>query len=160
MKNGRGHASTPNGVFGYADRAWGPFDLDACASEWNHKCGLYYTEKQDGLKQPWIGVVWCNPPWADIGPWVDKSYKETRPGGSARRVVMLMPSRTGQAWFRLASRNATVHWIPGPGRIRFGAPPGEPDGSGGFEDCGYFVFVQPIPSAKELNTWKNQNMSA
>ena len=29
------------------------FNLDPCADESNHKCDLYYTKEQDGLKQKW-----------------------------------------------------------------------------------------------------------
>lgn len=31
------------------------FDLDVCANEMNHKCVMYYTKEQDGLKQTWGG---------------------------------------------------------------------------------------------------------
>lgn len=32
------------------------FELDACADETNHKCDMYFTEEQDGLKKSWGGV--------------------------------------------------------------------------------------------------------
>lgn len=31
------------------------FTLDPCANESNHKCACYFTEADDGLKQPWGG---------------------------------------------------------------------------------------------------------
>lgn len=39
------------------------FDLDVCATQENAKCAKFYTEKEDGLKQEWYGVCWCNPPY-------------------------------------------------------------------------------------------------
>ena len=45
--------------------AFGPFDLDPCACDpqpW--PCASrQYTEADDGLSQPWSGLVWCNPPY-------------------------------------------------------------------------------------------------
>lgn len=39
------------------------FTLDACALPENAKCRRYFTPEQDGLRQEWSGVVWCNPPY-------------------------------------------------------------------------------------------------
>lgn len=47
------------------------FTLDVCATPENTKCEHYYTSEQDGLSQPWKGVIWCNPPYGkSIGSWV------------------------------------------------------------------------------------------
>lgn len=46
-------------------RALGPFDLDPCAPmnrPWD-MAARHYTKEVDGLKQPWTGRVWCNPPY-------------------------------------------------------------------------------------------------
>lgn len=32
------------------------FTLDPCADEFNHKCGKYFTEKDNGLEQCWGGA--------------------------------------------------------------------------------------------------------
>lgn len=45
--------------------ALGQFDLDPCAPvsrPWDTAV-LHYTKHDDGLKQPWLGRVWCNPPY-------------------------------------------------------------------------------------------------
>ena len=86
------------------------FTLDACAIPENAKCPIYYSPEQDGLSQPWDGVVWCNPPYGrQIGRWVEKAALAALVGGST--VVMLLPARTDTAWFH--------NWIYGRAEIRF-----------------------------------------
>jgi DNA N-6-adenine-methyltransferase (Dam) len=41
-------------------------------------------------------VVWCNPPFGSIEPWVRKAYEESLRGAT---VVMLLPCRTDTAWW-------------------------------------------------------------
>jgi len=44
--------ATPQAFFDQLDSEF-HFTLDPCASESNHKCVRYFTEADDGLKQPW-----------------------------------------------------------------------------------------------------------
>lgn len=49
-----------------------PFDLDPCASltqPWAAATRAY-TRLDDGLKKPWEGEVWLNPPYSNAGPWM------------------------------------------------------------------------------------------
>lgn len=95
---------TPQDFFDKLDAEF-HFDLDVCANDSNHKCDKYYTQEQDGLKQKWEGMVWCNPPYGrEIGKWV-KACSEY---GNA---VMLLPARTDTRWFH--------DYIYGKGEIRF-----------------------------------------
>ena len=32
----------------------------------------YFTMADDGLSQPWNGLIWMNPPYSNSGPWVDR----------------------------------------------------------------------------------------
>jgi hypothetical protein len=32
----------------------------------------YYTQADDGLTADWQGLVWCNPPYSNVGPWIDR----------------------------------------------------------------------------------------
>jgi hypothetical protein len=53
----------------------GPFDLDVCASTpqpW--PCAWrQFTFDDNGLLQPWYGLVWCNPPYgAAAAAWLDR----------------------------------------------------------------------------------------
>lgn len=134
------------------------FDLDVAACEESHWANLWYTKRDNGLARPWFGDVWCNPPYSDIAPWVEKTWAEW---GRARRgdlrellnsVSMLIPaSRTEQKWWQtliepfrdghdwgegrpLMAANAppielTSHFLPG--RTSFARP-----GSGGLGQSG------------------------
>ena len=53
----------------------GPFDLDPCEcvpQPW--PCAeRSYTEQDNGLMQPWDGLVWCNPPYGkQAAAWLNK----------------------------------------------------------------------------------------
>lgn len=97
------------------------FTLDACALSHNAKLDRFFTPEQDGLSQSWREErVWCNPPFSNIRPWIEKAWK-----GDAELVVMLVPAnRTEQGWwqdlvepFRDAGRPLRVEFIRG--RTRF-----------------------------------------
>lgn len=76
--------ATPKDFFDRLDAEFG-FTLDACAMPENAKCKTYYTPEQDGLAQPWEGVVWCNPPYGrQIGQWVKKAHDTAVRGGVRR----------------------------------------------------------------------------
>lgn len=94
------------------------FDLDVCATPENAKCRRYYTQEQDGLKQPWCGVCWCNPPYGrGIGKWVEKASYEATVGNT---VVMLLPARTDTKWFhQYIYKKAEISFLAG--RLKFGA---------------------------------------
>jgi len=98
------------------------FTLDVAAARHNAKCPRYYAKAAytpleasqgqlfptsltgdpdalgfDGLVQPWARdeVVWCNPPFSDLRPWLEKAH------GAECTVVMLLPAnRTEQPWWQ------------------------------------------------------------
>lgn len=100
------------------------FTLDVAASERNAKCSRYFTIDDDGLAQSWAGErVWCNPPYSDIRPWVEKAWAER---ATTNDIVMLLPAnRCEQRWWQdlveryrdLPSTPLAVLFLPG--RMRF-----------------------------------------
>lgn len=84
---------------------------------------------EDGLGMPASGAweeIFINPPYSNIGPWVDKAF-EFHDKGSA--VLLLLPANTDTKWFhKLAERAQLCFWK---GRIKFLKP--NQDG-GLFED--------------------------
>lgn len=73
------------------------FTLDAAAAEHNAKTPRFFTAESDGLSQPWDGErVYCNPPYSNIRPWIEKAWREP-----TALVVMLLPAnRTEQTWWQ------------------------------------------------------------
>jgi phage N-6-adenine-methyltransferase len=118
---------TDPAFFAAVSEEFGAFDLDVAAAPHNAKCSRYYTIDDDGLTQPWTGNVWCNPPYSNIGAWVDKAWQESGQE-FGRRIVMLLPAnRTEQKWwqdrvepFRDQGPFFRVRFLPG--RMRFDRP--------------------------------------
>ena|SRR3990167_6600543 len=53
----------------------------------------------DGLCIPWIGLIYCNPPYGRaISKWLKKGADEIA-GGRATKIVWLLPARTDTRWF-------------------------------------------------------------
>lgn len=94
------------------------FTLDPCSSHENHKCEKYYTIEDNGLLQDWGGeIVFCNPPYSQIGEWVEKCWEEGLKPNTT--VVMLIPARTDTRWFHEFILNkAEIRYIRG--RLVFG----------------------------------------
>jgi len=75
------------------------FDLDPCSgAEVSPIAESKYTEDDDGLSQPWFGNVFVNPPFSEVGDWVEKAHAEQR-DCDAKRVVMLLPVRLATGYF-------------------------------------------------------------
>jgi phage N-6-adenine-methyltransferase len=91
--------------------------VDVAAAAHNAKVGRFYSIEADGLAQSWDGErVWCNPPYSDIEPWVEKAN-----GSDAELVVMLLPAnRTEQGWWQ----RQVEPWRDKPGGIRCEFLPG------------------------------------
>ena len=110
---------TPQNLFDELDKEFN-FDIDVCATPENAKCKNYYTQEQNGLSQPWLGTVWCNPPYGrQISFWVEKAWHSTKNKNST--VVMLLPARTDTRWFHdyiYKKENVEIRFLKG--RLKFG----------------------------------------
>ena len=63
---------TPSWVF---DALGLIFDLDVASSNSPYVVVptiRRYTIEDDGLNKPWQGLIWMNPPFSGVTPWVDK----------------------------------------------------------------------------------------
>ena len=95
-ENSKDHFETPPEI-------WNPlndrfhFTVDAAASEENALCPVYFTQENSALEALVWGtpddVVWLNPPYKNISPWLKKAYEQLC------TVVCLIPVAT-----------ATRHW--------------------------------------------------
>lgn len=102
------------------------FTVDVAAASHNAKCERFYDVDSDGLAQEWGGErVWCNPPYSNIRPWVEKTWRSVTAPEPAEVVVMLLPAnRTEQGWwqdlvepFRDVDPSFTCEFLAG--RLRF-----------------------------------------
>ena len=109
--------TTPIELFEELDREF-HFTLDPCATEQNAKCENFYTLQQNGLKQNWGGQrVFCNPPYSEIGSWVEKCYREGSKDNTL--VVLLIPSRTDTRYFHnFIYQRCELRFVKG--RLKFG----------------------------------------
>lgn len=99
-------------------------DMDVAASNDNAVAPCWYTVDNSGLDHPWGGTVWCNPPYSDIRPWVEKANASCI---ECHRILMLLPAnRTEQAWWQdliephRHNNGLRVHFLRG--RRRFDRP--------------------------------------
>lgn len=122
------HWSTPDEVVEYAKSLYGlNFVLDACATELNAKAPVYINESVDALRvDRWpvegdgAHAVWCNPPYSDVMPWVDKAAEQAERYGTT--TVMLLKFDTSTTWFeRLYEVAQIISPIIG-GRVQFVHP--------------------------------------
>lgn len=76
-------------------RALGTFDLDPCSPvnrPWD-TAAIHYTVVDDGLKMPWVGRVWCNPPFGKYASaWLQRM-------GEHGNGIALVPARTETKMF-------------------------------------------------------------
>ena len=106
---------TPIEIFNNLDNEF-DFTCDVAASNENSLCTYHFTEEFDALKEEvWGNVNWCNPPYSDITPWVNKAIEQHELG---QTTVMLIPADTSVKWFKLAYESCNeVRLISG--RISF-----------------------------------------
>ena len=126
----RGDRETPRSLAKILSRDFGPFDLDAAAAPHNAVCDKFYTEADDGTRQPWGPVlyqrkkeqltrparVFINPPYREPCPeqFSRKALEEAQ-NGIASSLMLIPVTKTEQDfWHRyvvgLGSKSG-----PGPG---------------------------------------------
>jgi phage N-6-adenine-methyltransferase len=130
------------------------FDCDLAASPSNAVCARYFTEADNALVQPWKqgdGYNWLNPPFATIGPWVERAWWQLC--ASRAQTVMLVPAAVGSNWWRdWVDDNAYVKFL-NPRLTFVGCKDPYP------KDCALLVYERRVfedgPSY-EVWTWKGR----
>jgi DNA N-6-adenine-methyltransferase (Dam) len=81
------------------------FDVDPCAPPGGLPwvpAARFYSQADDGLRQPWAGRVWLNPPYgAGIELWMEKL-------AAHGNGIALVHARTSTVWWRTAMSTATA----------------------------------------------------
>lgn len=97
------------------------FDLDPCSPGPDHwvPARRVYTAADDGLAQPWTGLVWMNPPFGGRNgqvPWLRKFLAH----GNG---IALVAARTSAGWFHEEAVRAETMLFPR-GKTKFFRPDG------------------------------------
>lgn len=121
---------TPPDFVEMARSVMGGIDLDPAsnptAQGWV-KAMAFYTKDDDGLKQPWSGRVWCNPPYGKFTRLFMQRGLEFYRAGDVSECIFLV-NRTGAAWYvDLLEHFDSVCQVRK--RISFWTPEGKPQGS-------------------------------
>ena len=88
----------------------------------------FYTVHDDGLSQPWSGLVWCNPPFSAVSPWASR-WAVCNDG------VFLACVSKAKWTARLWAASEAI-WIPGDRQIEFAQADGAPN-----KHIPFLVFV-------------------
>lgn len=91
---------TPTAFFEVLTETYG-FQWDMAATAANTLCENFYHEgspTRDALLHGWPKKQWlfCNPPWSNIGAFLDKGYQEALQGAA---TVFLLPARLETNWY-------------------------------------------------------------
>ena len=121
---------TPNKYVELAKLVMGGIDLDpASCAEANKVVGAtsYYSiaEGRDGLREPWLGKVFLNPPYGRkvIQSWVEKAIAEYE-NENAEQIIICVNNATDTAWFH-ELWNYSLCFVKG--RIKFYGPHNKTD---------------------------------
>src|SRR4030042_4962121 len=77
------------------------FNLDPDAEKESAKVSNYYDIKKDGLKQPWDGRVFLNPPFGNaVKEWMKKAKYEITHNDNCELIVAILAARTDSKWFQ------------------------------------------------------------
>lgn len=110
----------------------GEFDLDPCSPinrPWPTAAN-HYTIKDDGLRQPWFGRVFCNPPYdtALIAQFIERCAEH-------RNVIALTFARTETRLFQEKKKKKAHSILFIKGRLSFHHVSGERGGTAGAPSC-------------------------
>jgi len=96
----------------------GEFDLDPCCDSIcpNRTAKNRIGPETNGLSQPWTGRVWCNPPFSNVVPWVNRMIEH-------ENGILLVFARSDAIWFQRALASSGMCLLLA-GRTQFGRPDG------------------------------------
>jgi ParB family chromosome partitioning protein len=94
---------SPPHVVEAARHAMGAIDLDPASCEAANKivkATTFFTIRDDGLKQPWHGRIWLNPPYGKFAPKFSMKFNlEFLRGGIPSACLLLAVHHMNTEWF-------------------------------------------------------------
>ena len=145
---------TPRRILGAVVFALGGIELDPCCHPGSPAHGVAdrtycLSDGDDGLAMPWDArSVFVNPPYSDVGPWLERCRIAA---GKGAGVVALVPTRPEtRAWRRsVFEADCGAFIVQQTGRIRFVGSDGQTHGNGMITTC-FVTWHEGI--ARELRT--------
>ena len=110
MANSNQNIETPWAFVNAVEKYFGiQFEYDMAGTEKNKKAYIVYDEKDDSLSIDWplSGWAWVNPPFAQIGKWIDKCDEQSKLGS---RIICISPLSSDLNQMK-AFQNAGVYII-------------------------------------------------
>jgi hypothetical protein len=113
---------TPPEVIDRVRAVLGLIDLDPASCDAAQQvvgATTYYTVADDGLRQPWTGRVFCNPPYKtpEIARFIGKLVAELD-ADHITEAILLVNATTETDWFQFVAPRATLICFPD-GRLHF-----------------------------------------
>jgi ParB family chromosome partitioning protein len=106
---------TPPNIIEAARAVMGGIDLDPASSpEANKIVGAdrFFTVKDDGLKQPWSGRVWLNPPYGKHAPKFVVKFAREHPEPVTAACLLLAVHHMTTKWFSPLAKHRPVACLP------------------------------------------------
>ena len=117
MKDSDRYFTSPE-ILGLVLAQFGEIDLDPCADELAivvAKQGHNIRKGEDGLVLPWMGKVFCNPPYSAPTAWLARAAQHGAAGGEVLALVNAATST--RAWNSFVWPHASICFLEG--RIKF-----------------------------------------
>jgi len=108
---------TPAEFFAPIADAVGGFDFDPCASE-SSDLADENNRLEGGLSTEWFGKVFLNPPYSEVGEWMEYA-RYSHKHNHTDLTVALVFARTGTQWFHNHATTADMLCFV-EGRLSFG----------------------------------------
>lgn len=92
----------------------GGFDLDPCSNalgtQANVRAKTHYIKEMNGLSLPWLGTVFCNPPYERgiTELWIKKCHTEFKSGRTNLIIALLAARPESKAWNTWIKKSADV----------------------------------------------------
>ncbi len=110
--------ATPSDLREAVRNKFGHITWDLAADENNTVAKKFYTEKDDAFRQHWHakeGLLWLNPPFTFIRPWVERAMYESENGAN---MLVLVPAAVGARWFaNFVFKKGDIYFLNG--RVTF-----------------------------------------
>lgn len=109
-----------------------PISLDPCSPTIpNVIAEKHYTKEDNGLKKPWIGNIFLNPPYGRaINLWIDKLINEWNQENTKSAILLIHVKTDTKWWAKIAEIMSC--WCSISGRVKFISPDGKRHMAGTF----------------------------